>query len=94
MFPPCFCFELFQEDCSSSTLAVMTSPISPKDDFFKNVINPYLAEAKMHPRVLQLKDGVLHKQDLEGPKKEGDVKARLEEVEHEVYKYKKMVERG
>ena len=44
----------------------MTSPSAPKDDFFKNVINPYLAEVYMHPQVLQLKDGVLHKQDLEG----------------------------
>ena len=72
----------------------MTCPSTPKDDFFKNVINPYLAEVKMHPQVLQLKDRVLHKKDLEGPKEEGDVKARLEEVEHEVFKYKKMVERG
>ena len=63
------------------------------DDFFKNVINPYLAEVKMHPQVLQLKDGVLHKQDLQGPK-EGDVKTRLEEVEQEVFEYKKMIERG
>ena len=48
----------------------------------------------MHPQTLQLKDGVLHKQDLEEPKKEGDEKTRLEELEHEVFKYKKMVERG
>ena len=48
----------------------------------------------MHPQVLQIKDGVLHKKDLEGPKKEGDVKERLEEMEHEVFKYKKMVEHG
>ena len=48
----------------------------------------------MHPQVLQLKDGVLHKQDLQGPKKEGDEKTRLEEVEQEVFRYKKMIERG
>ena len=71
----------------------MTSTTSSKDDFFKNIVNPYLAEVKMHPQVLQLKDGVLHKKDLEGPKKEGDVKARLEEMEHEVFEYKNMVER-
>ena len=59
----------------------MANPSSSNDDFFKNVINPYLAEVKMHPQVLQLKDGVLHKQDLQGPKKEGDMKTRLEEVE-------------
>ena len=49
----------------------MTPPGSPKDKFFVNVVNPYLAEVKMHPQTLQLKDGVLHKQDLEGPEKEG-----------------------
>ena len=70
----------------------MTSPSASNDDFCKNVINPYLAEVKMHPQVLQLKDGVLHKQDLQGPKKEGDVKTRLEEVAHEVFEYKKMIE--
>ena len=90
------CFELFQPGfrSSSSTLAAMTSPSSPKYDFFKNIINPYLAEVKMHPQVLQLKDGVIHKKNLEGPKKEGDAKVRLEEMEQEVFKYKKMVECG
>ena len=72
----------------------MTFPSTSNDGFFKNVINPYLAEVKMHPQVLQLKDGVLHKQDLQGPKKEGDEKTRLEEVEQEVFEYKKMIERG
>ena len=48
----------------------------------------------MHTQVFQLRDGVLHKHDLEGPKKEGDEKTRLEEVEQEVFKYKKMIERG
>ena len=48
----------------------------------------------MHPQVLQLKDGVLHKQDLQGPKKEGDMKTRLEEVEQEVFEYKEMIEYG
>ena len=37
---------------------------------------------------------MLHKQDLQGPKKEGDVKTRLEEIEQEVFKYKEMIERG
>ena len=35
-----------------------------------------------------LKIGMLH------PKKEGDEKTRLEEVEQEVFEYKKMTERG
>ena len=72
----------------------MTYPSTSNVDFVKNVINPYLAEVKMHPQVLQLKDGVIHKQDLQGPKKEGDEKTRLEEVEQEVFEYKKMIERG
>ena len=72
----------------------MTPPSTPKDKFLVNVVNPYLAEVKMHPQTLQFKDGVLHKQDLEEPKKEGDKKTRLEELEHEMFKYKKMVERG
>src|SRR4051812_14174551 len=39
-------------------------------------------------------DGVLHKEDLKGPVKEGSTEERLKEMEHEVFKYKKMVERG
>ena len=46
------------------------------------------------PQTLWVEDGVLHKEDLKGPVKEGSTKARLEEVEQEVFKYKKMIERG
>ena len=49
-----------------------------KDEFVKNVANLYLNEVKMHPKVLRLEDGVLQQEDLQGPKKEGDTKARLE----------------
>ena len=72
----------------------MASPSSPKDKFVVNVINPYLAEVKKHPQVVRMEDGVLHQEDLKGPIKEGSVQARLEEVEQEVFKYKKMTERG
>jgi hypothetical protein len=72
----------------------MASPSSPKDKFVVNVINPYLAEVKKHPQIVRVEDGVLHQEDLKGPVKEGSIQARLEEVEHEVFKYKKMVERG
>ncbi|KAE8774288.1 hypothetical protein D1007_53310 [Hordeum vulgare] len=72
----------------------MASPNSPKDNFFVNVINPYLAEVKRHPQTLWLEDGVLHKEDLKGPIKEGITKARMEEVEQEVFKYKLMIEHG
>ena len=72
----------------------MASPSSPKDKFVVNVINPYLAEVKKHPQVVRMEDGVLHQEDLKGPIKEGSIQARLEEVEQEVFKYKKMIERG
>ena len=85
----CFCQEIFQLN-----LGAMASPSSPKDMFVVNVINPYLAEVKKHPQVVQMKEGVLHQEDLKGPIKEGSVQARLEEVEQEVFKYKKMTERG
>ncbi|KAE8780329.1 hypothetical protein D1007_46543 [Hordeum vulgare] len=72
----------------------MASPKSPKDKFLINVINPYLAEVKRHPQTLWVEDGVLHKEYLKGPVKEGSTRARLEEVEQEVFKYKLMIERG
>ncbi|KAE8794411.1 hypothetical protein D1007_30857 [Hordeum vulgare] len=72
----------------------MASPESPKDKFLVNVINPYLAEVKIHPQTLWVEDGVLHKEDLKGPVKEGSTRARLEEVEQEVFKYTLMIERG
>ena len=72
----------------------MASPSSPKDKFVVNVINPYLAEVRKHPQILRVEDGVLHKEDLKGPVKEGSIEERLKEVEHEVFNYKKMVERG
>ncbi|KAE8819835.1 hypothetical protein D1007_02207 [Hordeum vulgare] len=72
----------------------MASPKSPKDKFLVNVINPYLAEVKRHPQTLWEEDGVLHKEDLKGPAKEVSTRARLEEVEQEVFKYKLMIEHG
>src|SRR3954462_4160984 len=72
----------------------MASPSSPKDKFVVNVINPYLAEVKKHPQTLWVEDVVLHKEDLKGPVKEGSVEERLKEMEHEVFKFKKMVEGG
>ena len=50
------------------------------DQFFEKVFNPYLAGMKKHCQILQLKDGVVHKKDLEEPSKEGDEKTRLEEA--------------
>ena len=89
-----FCFWSISARKLHQTLDTMASPSSPKDKFLRNVINPYLAEVRRHPQTLWVEDGVLHKEDLKGPKKEGSTKARLEEVEQEVFKYKKMIERG
>ncbi|KAE8772174.1 hypothetical protein D1007_55857 [Hordeum vulgare] len=72
----------------------MASLYSPKEKFFVNVINPYLVEVKRHPQTLWVEDGVFHKEDLKGPVKVGSTKARMEEVEQEVFKYKLMTERG
>ena len=72
----------------------MASPSSPKDKFVVNVINPYLVEVKKNPQVLHVEDGVLCKEDLKGPVKGGSTEDRLKEMEQEVFKYKKMVERG
>ncbi|KAE8798005.1 40S ribosomal protein S5-1 [Hordeum vulgare] len=89
-----FLFDLFLPGELSANLGAMASPKSPKDKFFVNVINPYLTEVKRHPQTLWMEDGVLHKEDLKGPFKEGSTEARMEEVEQEVFKYKLMVERG
>ncbi|KAI5008073.1 hypothetical protein ZWY2020_009121 [Hordeum vulgare] len=78
----------------SANLGAMASPKSPKDKFLVNVINPYLAEVKRHPQTLWAEDVVLHKEVLKGPVKEGITRARLEEVEQEVFKYKLMIEHG
>ena len=94
MISTCFVFELFLSGSLSKTLAAMSTSRTSEDKFFANVIKPYLAEVKAHPKVLQLKEGVLQIQDLQGPKKDGDMKARLEEVEQEVFKCKEMVLRG
>ncbi|KAE8800331.1 hypothetical protein D1007_24184 [Hordeum vulgare] len=72
----------------------MASPNSLKDKFLVNVINPYLAEVKRHPQTLWVEDSVLHIEDQKGHVKEESTKARMEEVEQEVFKYKLMIEHG
>src|SRR3954468_10945689 len=89
-----FFLGLFLPGELSADLGVMASPSSPKDKFVVNVINPYLAEVRKHPQVLHVEDGVLHKEYLDGPVKDGSTKDRLKEMEHEVFRYKKMVERS
>jgi septal ring factor EnvC (AmiA/AmiB activator) len=51
-----------------------------------------MRELKMHPKELLLKDGELQIKDVQGPKGEGRLEARMEALEQEVFKYKKMAE--
>ncbi|XP_020199003.1 uncharacterized protein [Aegilops tauschii subsp. strangulata] len=72
----------------------MAALISFKDKFFHNVINPFLREVMQHPQAIEMREGVLHTRDVQGPKSMGTVEARLEAIEQEVFKCKGMVERG
>ncbi|KAE8788871.1 40S ribosomal protein S5-1 [Hordeum vulgare] len=72
----------------------MAAISSSKDKFFDNVVNPYLREVMHHPQVIQMRDGVLHIRDVQGPKGTGSVEAMLEAMEQEVFRCKGMVERG
>ena len=67
---------------------------APKDKFFEKVINPYLAEVLRHPQTIEMRDGLLHIRDVEGPKGTGSVETRLEAMEQQVFKCQGMVERG
>jgi hypothetical protein len=58
-----------------------------------DTINPYMRELKMHPKELLLKDGELQIKDVQVPKGEGSLKASMESLEQEVFKYKKMAKR-
>ena len=54
----------------------------PKDKFFfEKVINPYLPEVLKHCQAIEMREGVLHIRDVQGPKRTGSVEARLEAVE-------------
>ena len=72
----------------------MTAPSASKDKFFEKVINPYLAEVLRHPQTIEMRDGLLHIRDVEGPKGTGSMETRLEAMEQQVFKCQGMVERG
>ena len=72
----------------------MSSPSAPKDKFFERVINPYLAEVLQHPQTIEVRDGLLHIRDVEGPRRTGSMETRLEAMEQQVFKCQGMVERG
>jgi hypothetical protein len=71
----------------------MDSASNDKENSLADIINPNMRELKMHPKELSLKDGKLQIEDAQGPKGEGSLEARMEALEQEVFKYKKMVER-
>jgi hypothetical protein len=52
-----------------------------------------MRELTMHPKELSLKDGKVQIEDVRGPKGEGSLEARMEELEQEVFRYKKIAER-
>jgi hypothetical protein len=66
---------------------------SSEENSLVDIINPYMRELKMHPKELSLKDGKVQIEDVRGPKGEGSLEARMEELEQEVFRYKKMAER-
>ena len=70
------------------------SPSAPKDKFFERVINPYLAEVPQHPQTIEMREGVLHIRDVEGPRHTGSVETKLEAMEQQVFKCQGMVEHG
>ncbi|KAK1678265.1 hypothetical protein QYE76_039113 [Lolium multiflorum] len=52
-----------------------------------------MEELRMHPKELLLVEGELQVKDVQGPKGEGSLEDRMEKLEQEVFKYKKMAER-
>ncbi|KAE8804125.1 40s ribosomal protein s5-1 [Hordeum vulgare] len=72
----------------------MMSRKAPKDKIFEKVINPYLVGVLQYPESIEMREGMLHIRDVEGPKKTGSVKTRLKAMEQQVFKCQGMVERG
>jgi hypothetical protein len=66
---------------------------SSEENSLADIINLYMRELKTHPKELSLEDGKLQIEDVQGPTREGSLEARMEALEQEVFKYKKMAER-
>jgi predicted RNase H-like nuclease (RuvC/YqgF family) len=71
----------------------MSSSGPSEENPLADIINPYMWELKMHLKELSLKDGELQIKDVQVSKGEGSLEARMEALEQEVFKYKKMAER-
>ncbi|KAE8785911.1 40S ribosomal protein S5-1 [Hordeum vulgare] len=65
-----------------------------EDKIFEKIINPYLSGVLQHPQSIEMREGMLHIRDVEGPKKTESMEARLEAMEQQVFKCQGMVERG
>jgi hypothetical protein len=85
-----FCFDLFLSGVVLSFGAAMSLSGLSEENSLADIINPYMRELKMHPKKLSLKDGKLQIEDVQGPTGEGSLEARMEALEQEVFKYKKM----
>ena len=48
------------------------------------IINPYLAEVLQHPQTIEMREGLLHIRDAEGPRRIESVETRLEAMEQQV----------
>jgi hypothetical protein len=88
-----FCFELFLSGIVLNFGVAMPSSGPSEENPLADSINPYMRELRIHPKELSLKDGELQIKVVQGPKGEGSLKARMEALEQEVFKYKKMAER-
>jgi hypothetical protein len=93
MFSLSFGFDLFLSGVVLSIRVTMSSSSSSEENSLADIINLYMRELKMHPKELSLKDGKLQIEDVQGPTGEGSLETRMEALEQEVFKYKKMAER-
>ncbi|KAE8776735.1 40S ribosomal protein S5-1 [Hordeum vulgare] len=57
-------------------------------------MNPYLTGVLQHPQSIEMREGMLHIRDIEGPKMTGSMETRLEAMEQQVFKCQGMVECG
>lgn len=64
-----------------------------KDKFYEKVIDPYLSEVMKHPQTIEIRKGLLHIRDVQGPKKTKSVKTRVKALEQEILRCQGMVER-
>ena len=67
----------------------MAAPSSSKDKFLREGNQPLLVGGD---EAIEMRDGVLHIRDVQGPKKTETMEPRLEAVEQEIFKCQGMVE--